>query len=150
VEEQLWLQDRMTLSWLLCHNGAILPRISGAADNLPMLPGSGTIPFQSPPNHWKFHFTLPITGTIVTGMGIRRGHARRRRLSRQVHLTTNAAAAGVYRRFRGRERILRDIGQRHEIRTRRRTVCQVGGHFTLINNLPLGKTQVFQHTGREW
>jgi predicted ABC-class ATPase len=75
VEEQLWLQDQLDDAGLVAfvRNGAILPRISGAADNdLPMLPASGAIPFQSPPN-LEVSFTLPITGTIVTGMGIRKG-----------------------------------------------------------------------------
>jgi predicted ABC-class ATPase len=73
VEEQLWLQDQLDDAGLVAfvRNGAILPRVSGAAD-LPMLAANGAIPFQSPPN-LEVSFTLPITGTIVTGMGMRKG-----------------------------------------------------------------------------
>jgi hypothetical protein len=73
VQEQLWLQDQLGAAGLVAfvRNGAILPRVSGAADNdFPML--KGAIPFQSPPN-LEVSFLLPLTDITVTGMGIRKG-----------------------------------------------------------------------------
>jgi predicted ABC-class ATPase len=81
VQDQLWLQDQLDDAGLVAfvRNGAILPRVSGAADNdLPMAAaaaegtGVGAIPFQSPAN-LQVSFALPVAGTTVTGMGIRKG-----------------------------------------------------------------------------
>lgn len=74
VEDQLWLQDQLDDAGLVAfvNNGAILPRVSGAADNDLPMDADSAIPFQSPPN-LEVSFTLPTTGTTVTGMGVRKG-----------------------------------------------------------------------------
>lgn len=72
VEDQVWLQKQLELRNVVAfvRNGAILPRLSGA-DDRPMA-ASKAIPFESP-ERLEINFTLPNSGTTVTGMGIPKG-----------------------------------------------------------------------------
>jgi hypothetical protein len=148
VEEQLWLQDQLDdADWLLCPQRRYFACILSCGSP-PCCLLSGAIPFQSPPNLVSLY--APYYRTIVTGMEYARGHAPFAEEAFTASPPATDAAAGVYSKIPGTARILRDIGQRHEDSGEDGRCVKSVDISPLLTTCRLGKTQVFQHTGREW
>lgn len=70
IDDQAWLQAQLDDAGLVAFiaDGAVLPRRSRTDDR----PMPQAVPFASPPT-LRVSFTLPRTGRVVTGLGIRKG-----------------------------------------------------------------------------
>lgn len=139
VEDQAWLQQQLDTAGLVSfvRNGAILPRVSGVEDR-PM--AGSVVAFKSPPSLQK-EFTLPISGVVVQGMGIRKGvtlicgggfHGKSTLLQ--------AIQSGVYLKVPGDGReFCVTSSQAVKIRAEDGRAVQAVDISPFINNLPFGK-----------